>query len=73
MDNNYNYNTGLNNQGGSNPPQYSNPYAYQNFCFIKYVTCMGVKWKVESVDASNPPRLTLQASTRYIGPDDVDE
>lgn len=51
----------------------ADPYAYQNFCFIKYVTCMGTKWKVESVDASNPPRLTLQASTRYVGPDDIDE
>ena len=30
MDNNYNYNTGINNQGDNKSPQYSNPYSFQN-------------------------------------------
>lgn len=43
----------------------ADPFAYQNFSNIKYVTYMGVKWKVTSVDASTPPRLILQAGNVY--------
>lgn len=41
------------------------PFAYNNFHSIRYIEYMGVKWKVESVDASNPPRLTLDAGSVY--------
>lgn len=40
-------------------------YAKANFHSIRYVAFNGVKWKVDSVDASNPPRLILAASTVY--------
>lgn len=32
----------------------SDPYAYQNFRFIKYVTFMGVKWKVTDIEVLRP-------------------
>lgn len=40
-------------------------YAQANFHSIRYVEFNGVKWKVDSVDASTPPRLVLAASTVY--------
>lgn len=40
-------------------------YAYANFHTIRYITYMGTKWKVESVDASQPPRLVLEAGEVY--------
>lgn len=43
----------------------ADPYAYSNFHTIIYVTYMGTKWKVESVDASTPPRLVLEAGEVY--------
>ena len=45
----------------------ADPFAYQNFCNIKYVKYMGVRWKVTSVDASTPPRLVLSAGSVYNG------
>lgn len=36
----------------------ADPYAFQNFHSIKYVTWMGAKWKVRSVDVQYP-RLIL--------------
>lgn len=39
--------------------------AYTYFHNIRYVNYMGTKWKVESVDASNPPRLTLDVGGVY--------
>lgn len=39
--------------------------AYTYFHSIRYVEYMGTKWKVESVDASNPPRLTLDVGGLY--------
>lgn len=41
--------------------------AYANFHQILYVDYMGTKWKVESVDASNPPRLVLDVGGEYKG------
>lgn len=38
---------------------------YANFHQIRYVVWQGVKWRVESVDASTPPRLTLELGGRY--------
>lgn len=43
----------------------ADPYAYQNFHAIRYLTWMGTKWRVSSVDASNPPRLTLEVGGIY--------
>lgn len=43
----------------------ADPYAYENFHAIRYVVFMGVKWKVESADASSPPRLNLEAGSVY--------
>lgn len=40
-------------------------YAYANFHKIRYLEYMGTKWKVESVDASTPPRLTLDVGAIY--------
>ena len=39
--------------------------AYASFHSIRWLEYMGVKWKVESVDASNPPRLTLDVGGLY--------
>ena len=41
--------------------------AYTYFHNIRYVDYMGTKWKVESVDASNPPRLVLDVGGVYNG------
>lgn len=41
--------------------------AYTYFHNIRYVEYMGTKWKVESVDASNPPRLVLDVGGVYNG------
>lgn len=43
----------------------ADPYAYQNFHAIRYLTWMGTKWRVSSVDASNPPRLVLEVGGIY--------
>lgn len=39
--------------------------AYANFHQIRYVVWQGIKWRVESVDASTPPRLILELGGRY--------
>lgn len=41
--------------------------AYRNFHQIRYVEYMGTRWKVESVDASTPPRLVLDVGGVYNG------
>ena len=41
--------------------------AYTYFHNIRYVEYMGTRWKVESVDASNPPRLVLDVGGVYNG------
>ena len=43
----------------------ADPYAISNFHNIRYVTYMGAKWKVNSVDASQYPRLTLTMGEVY--------
>lgn len=45
----------------------ADPYVMENFYKIKYVTFMGAKWKVSSVDASQRPRLTLSLGGVYNG------
>lgn len=44
----------------------ADPFAYQNFCFIKYAEYMGVKWKVSSVEVQHP-RLILSLGGIYNG------
>lgn len=39
--------------------------AYTYFHNIRYVNYMGTKWKAESVDASNPPRLVIDVGGVY--------
>ena len=48
----------------------ADPYAYEHFAYMKYIVHQGVKWKIESVDASMPPRLNFTVSSRYIAPSD---
>lgn len=43
----------------------ADPYVMENFYKIKYVTFMGAKWKVSSVDASQRPRLVLSLGGVY--------
>lgn len=45
----------------------SDPYAYQNFHLMKYVTYMGARWKVKSVKVKRP-RLLLSIGGVYNGP-----
>lgn len=42
-------------------------FAFQNFTLIKYVTIMGVRWKVRSVEVQRP-RLVLSIGGVYNGP-----
>ena len=44
----------------------ADPFANENFQFIRYVTFMGSKWKVQSVDVQFP-RLVLTLSEVYNG------
>lgn len=44
-------------------------FAYDNFANMKYIEFMGVKWKIESIDASRPPRLELMTSGKYNSPE----
>lgn len=41
--------------------------ALASFHAIRYIEYMGVNWKVESIDASSPPRLILDVSGVYNG------
>lgn len=45
-------------------------YAYEHFKYIRYVTYMGVKWEVTSVDPSNRPRLLISVGDVYNGPEE---
>ena len=44
-------------------------YANDHFFAIRYVTWMGVRWKVTNVDVQ-PPRLVLSLGGVYNGPED---
>lgn len=44
----------------------ADPFAYQNFHQIRYITWMGAKWKVTVVDVSYP-RLILEIGGVYNG------
>lgn len=45
----------------------ADPFAYENFQFIKFIKWMGAAWKVKSVDASQRPRLILTVGGVYNG------
>lgn len=42
----------------------ADPFAYANFCNIRYITYLGSKWKVSSVDVQYP-RLILDIGGLY--------
>lgn len=44
----------------------SDPFANENFHFMRYVTFMGTKWKVSNVDVQYP-RLVLTLGEVYNG------
>lgn len=44
----------------------ADPFAYQNFHYMKYVTFMGAKWKIKSVEVKHP-RLILSVGGVYNG------
>ena len=46
----------------------ADPYAYQHFFAIRYVSWMGAKWKVTNVDVQRP-RLVLSLGGVYNGPE----
>lgn len=48
-------------------------YAYEHFKYIRYVTYMGVKWEVTSVDPSNRPRLLISVGGVYNAPEEVED
>ena len=45
----------------------ADPYINEHFPSIKYVVWKGAKWKVTSVDASNPPKFILTLGDIYNG------
>ena len=45
----------------------ADPYAYEHFIHIKYVTWMGVRWKPSSIDATRPPRIVMRLGEVYNG------
>lgn len=47
----------------------ADPFAYANLGFIRYLTYMGVKWKVESVEIEYP-RLVLSLGGIYNAEDE---
>lgn len=44
----------------------ADPFAFENFSFIRYITYMGVKWKVTSVELQYP-RLIIGVGGVYNG------
>lgn len=44
----------------------ADPYALQNYYEMKYVVWRGHKWKIASIDASNPPRLIITLGGLYV-------
>lgn len=44
----------------------ADPYAMNNFQYMKYVVFMGTKWKIENVEVQYP-RLILTIGGRYNG------
>lgn len=47
----------------------ADPFAVENFMYIKYVVCYGQKWKVEKAEVQRP-RILLMLGGLYNGPED---
>ena len=45
----------------------ADPFAVEKFYSIKWIEFMGVKWSVDSVDPTQPPRLILNLGGVYNG------
>lgn len=45
----------------------ADPYFLNNFAFMRYATFMGQKWKIQNVDFSTQPRVTLTLGELYNG------
>ena len=45
----------------------ADPFAVEKFYSIKWIEFMGVKWSVDSVDPTHPPRLILSLGGVYNG------
>lgn len=45
----------------------ADPYARNHIYSMRYIEFQGERWKVSSVDASQPPRLTLQIGGLWNG------
>lgn len=45
----------------------ADPYANGHIHAMRYVEYMGEKWKIKSVDPTNPPRLILTVGGLYNG------
>lgn len=45
----------------------ADPFAVEKFYSIKWIEFMGVKWSVDSVDPTQPPRLILTLGGVYNG------
>ena len=45
----------------------ADPFAVEKFYSIKWIEFMGVKWSVDSVDPTQPPRLILSLGGVYTG------
>lgn len=44
----------------------ADPFAFQHFQYMKYITYMGAKWKIKSVEVKHP-RLILSVGGVYNG------
>lgn len=45
----------------------ADPYAINHFGSMRYIEWLGQKWKIESVDASSLPQLTIYVGGLYNG------
>ena len=45
----------------------ADPFAFEKFYAIKWIEFMGVRWSVDSVDPTQPPRLILTLGGVYNG------
>lgn len=48
----------------------ANNFCYHNFQYIKYLTYLGVKWRVTSVETLHRPRLIISVNGVYNDPND---
>lgn len=46
----------------------ADPFAFENYSFMKYIKYLGTKWWISSVEVQYP-RLVISVGGRYNGPD----